>query len=306
MSPHHPAADAEASGERATAAPETAAPILELRGLRVDIAGSRILQGVDLTVPATGVTALMGRNGVGKTTTVRAVLGLLPDEGHITGGQVLFGAERHDITREPTHATVRRGIGYAPEDRGVFTQLTVAENLALAERPGGTPDYALVHELFPELEQRRDQRGGTLSGGQQQMVAIARTLLNENRLIIVDEPTKGLAPRVVSEVTEVLGRAAARVPMLLVEQNLAVIRQLADRAVVLDAGRVVHTGPAAELLADRERTTTLLGVGRAAELPAAEPGSGLTDANTDASNPGAGPDPVRGPGNGNSSKGADR
>jgi branched-chain amino acid transport system ATP-binding protein len=243
--------------------------MLEVRDLRVDIAGSRILQGVDFTVPAAGVTALMGRNGVGKTTTVRAVLGLLPQEGRITGGRVLFGPERADITAEPTHATVCRGIGYAPEDRGVFAQLTVAENLALAERRGGDCDYELVHELFPELKARRAQRGGTLSGGQQQMVAIARTLLNQNRLIIVDEPTKGLAPRVVGEVTEVLKRAAERVPMLLVEQNLAVIRELADRAVVLDAGRVVHTGDAVALLADRDRTTGLLGVGRAAGLTAA-------------------------------------
>ncbi|MDB1088000.1 ABC transporter ATP-binding protein [Streptomyces sp. ACA25] len=238
--------------------------ILDVQDLRVDIAGSRILQGVGFSVPATGVTALMGRNGVGKTTTVKAVLGLLPDEGRVTGGSVTFDGQ--DITREPTHRTIRRGIGYAPEDRGVFTQLTVAENLSLAERPGDRHDYPLVHELFPELLTRREQRAGTLSGGQQQMVAIARTLLNDNRLLVVDEPTKGLAPRVVAEVTEVLGRAAERVPMLLVEQNLAVIRKLADRAVVLDNGRVVHTGPAAELLADRDRTTTLLGVGRAAHL----------------------------------------
>ncbi|GAA1896333.1 ABC transporter ATP-binding protein [Streptomyces sodiiphilus] len=238
--------------------------ILSVDGLRVDIAGSRILQGVGFTVPATGVTALMGRNGAGKTTTVRAVLGLLPDEGRVTGGTVTFDGD--DITREPTHLTVRRGIGYAPEDRGIFGQLTVAENLTLAERAGGTHHYGLVHELFPELRERRAQRAGTLSGGQQQMVAIARTLLNDNRLIIVDEPTKGLAPRVVQEVTEVLRRAAGRVPMLLVEQNLAVIRELADTAVVLEAGKVVHTGPAADLLADRDLTTTLLGVGRAAHL----------------------------------------
>nr|WP_165987125.1 ABC transporter ATP-binding protein [Streptomyces sp. YIM 98790] len=240
-----------------------------MRELRVDIAGSRILQGVTFSVPATGVTALMGRNGVGKTTTVRAVLGLLPEEGRITGGTVRWAAAGPgdswaDITHEPTHRTVRRGIGYAPEDRGVFTRLTVAENLSLAERAGGgEPAYDLVHELFPELKARRGQAAGTLSGGQQQMVAIARCLLNDNRLVIVDEPTKGLAPRVVGEVAEVLARAAERVPMLLVEQNLAVIRKLAGQAVVLEAGRVAHTGPAAELLADRTRTTTLLGVGRA-------------------------------------------
>ncbi|MBU7598038.1 ABC transporter ATP-binding protein [Streptomyces sp. P38-E01] len=235
------------------------ATVLSVRDLHVEIGGSRILQGVTFDTAPGGVTALLGRNGVGKTTTVRAVLGLLPDGGRITGGAVtLDGA---DVTAEPTHRTVRRGIGYAPEDRGVFTRLTVAENLALAERPGGAHHYDLVHDLFPELLARRAQLAGTLSGGQQQMVAIARTLLNDNRLVIADEPTKGLAPRVVTEVAEVLERAAARVPLLLVEQNLAVVRRLATHAAVLDAGRVVHGGDAASLLADRELTTGLLGVG---------------------------------------------
>ncbi|TWD24112.1 amino acid/amide ABC transporter ATP-binding protein 2 (HAAT family) [Streptomyces sp. T12] len=237
----------------------TAPPILRVEGLDVDISGSRILTGVTFDVPASGVTALLGRNGVGKTTTIRAVLGLLPDGGRVTAGRVSFTGD--DITHEPTHRTVRRGIGYAPEDRGVFAGLTVAENLALAERPGVPHHYDLVHDLFPELAARRDQRAGTLSGGQQQMVALARTLLNDNTLVVVDEPTKGLAPRVVTEAAEVLERAAERVPLLLVEQNLAVVRRLARSAVVLDAGRVVHTGDARDLLADTARTTALLGVG---------------------------------------------
>ncbi|MFD5492940.1 ABC transporter ATP-binding protein [Streptomyces sp. NPDC001812] len=234
-------------------------PILTVSGLEVDIAGSHILKGIGFDVPASGVTALLGRNGVGKTTTIRAVLGLLPDGGRVTAGRVTF--DGHDITAEPTHRTIRRGIGYAPEDRGIFAGLTVAENLALAERPGSAHHYDLVHDLFPELATRSGQRAGTLSGGQQQMVALARTLLNDNALVVVDEPTKGLAPRVVTEATEVLERAAERVPLLLVEQNLAVVRRLARSAVVLDAGQVVHTGDARELLADAERTTALLGVG---------------------------------------------
>ncbi|MEU8620461.1 ABC transporter ATP-binding protein [Streptomyces sp. NPDC048623] len=233
-------------------------PVLTVSELSVQIAGSRILHGVGFEVAATGVTALLGRNGVGKTTTVRSVLGLLPDGGRVTGGRIVF--DGRDITREATHRIVCGGIGYAPEDRGVFAHLTVAENLALAERPGSAHHYDLVHDLFPELHTRRHQRAGTLSGGQQQMVAIGRTLLNDNRLIIVDEPTKGLAPRVVTEVAEVLERAAERVPLLLVEQNLAVVRRLAHDAVVLDAGHVVHTGGAQELLADRELATALLGV----------------------------------------------
>ncbi|MGH3628575.1 MAG: ABC transporter ATP-binding protein [Sciscionella sp.] len=226
---------------------------LELADVRVSIAGSSILQGVSLSVAASDVTALLGRNGVGKTTTVRAVLGLVPRTGRIS-----LGGE--EIADWDTHRIVRAGIGYAPEDRGVFAGLTVAENLELAERTGSEHDYDTVYELFPELRQRHRQQAGTLSGGQQQMLAIARTLLNDNRLIIADEPTKGLAPRVVAEVADALSRIADRVPLLLVEQNLAVVRRLARDAVVLSAGKVVHTGSVAQLLGDAERTRELLGV----------------------------------------------
>ncbi|MCQ8186929.1 ABC transporter ATP-binding protein [Streptomyces rugosispiralis] len=233
------------------------APLLTVRDLRVVIGDSHILHGVDLDVAARGTTALLGRNGSGKTTTVRGILGLVPRT-----GSVLLGGE--ETVRLATHSLVRRGIGYAPEDRGVFATLTVAENLRLAERPGaGQPAYDLVHELFPELGQRAGQAAGTLSGGQQQMVAIARTLLNGNRLIIADEPTKGLAPKVVTEVAQVLERAAEAVPVLLVEQNLAVVRRLARHCVVLADGRTAHRGPAAELLADADAARRLLGVGRA-------------------------------------------
>ncbi|MCX5395392.1 ABC transporter ATP-binding protein [Streptomyces sp. NBC_00102] len=231
-------------------------PLLSVRGLRVLIGGRHILHGVDLDVAPRGVTALLGRNGAGKTTTVRGVLGLVPR----TGSVLLDGGETVHL---PTHTLVRRGIGYAPEDRGIFAGLTVAENLRLAERPGGEPDYPLVHELFPELRTRAKQLAGTLSGGQQQMVAIGRTLLNSNRLIIADEPTKGLAPKVVTEVTEVLERAAEAVPVLLVEQNLAMVRRLATHLTVLADGRTAHQGPAAALLGDPEATRRLLGVGRA-------------------------------------------
>jgi branched-chain amino acid transport system ATP-binding protein len=236
--------------------PAAAEPLLRVRDLRVVIGGRHILHGVDLDVAAGGVTALLGRNGAGKTTTVRGVLGLAPRT-----GSVRFAGE--ETVRLATHTLVRRGIGYAPEDRGVFAALTVAENLRLAERPdAGEPAYALVHELFPELRQRARQAAGTLSGGQQQMVAIARTLLNGNRLIIADEPTKGLAPRVVTEVARVLERAALAVPVLLVEQNLAVVRRLAEHCVVLADGRTAHRGPAAELLADADAARRLLGVAR--------------------------------------------
>ncbi|MDP5311666.1 ABC transporter ATP-binding protein [Streptomyces poriferorum] len=239
----------------------TEQPLLDVTDLRVLIGGRHILHGVGLDVAGHGVTALLGRNGAGKTTTVRGILGLVPRSGSVR----LDGEETVAL---PTHALVRRGIGYAPEDRGVFAGLTVAENLRLAERRGaGEPAYALVHELFPELKQRARQLAGTLSGGQQQMVAIGRTLLNTNRLIIADEPTKGLAPKVVSEVAQVLERVAEAVPVLLVEQNLAVVRRLAAHCVVLADGRTAHRGPADVLLGDAEAARRLLGVGHGPLTP---------------------------------------
>jgi branched-chain amino acid transport system ATP-binding protein len=159
----------------------------------------------------------------------------------------------------PTHRIVRHRIGYVPEDRDVFTGLTVAENLRLAERDA-EPRYDLVYELFPELEQRGAQRAGTLSGGQQQMVAIARALLNDNRLLLVDEPTKGLAPALVADVARVLERLSELTTVLLVEQNLGVVRRIARDVVVLDGGRVVHAGGAQELLSQPELVRRLLSV----------------------------------------------
>jgi branched-chain amino acid transport system ATP-binding protein len=146
----------------------------------------------------------------------------------------------------------------------VFGGLTVAENLALAERRGSAHHPERVYELFPELQQRSRQLAGTLSGGQQQMVAIGRLLLNDNQVLLVDEPTKGLAPLLVAEVADVLARAAEEVTVLLVEQNLSVVRRMAADAAVVDNGRVVWTGPAPELLADADRTKELLGVATSA------------------------------------------
>lgn len=225
---------------------------LSLEDLKVSLGGSNVLQGVSFDVPARGVTALLGRNGVGKTTTLRAVLGLVPMSGRVE----LFGA---DLTGLPTHRIVQLGIGYVPEDRDVFGRLTVAENLRLAETGEGEARYDEVFALFPELAERAKQRAGTLSGGQQQMLAIARVLLYQRRLLIVDEPTKGLAPRLVSEVAALLERAAAQTTVLLVEQNVSVVRRLADRFVVLDHGEVVHAGEAGDL-ADSALVRRLLGV----------------------------------------------
>ena len=228
-------------------------PLLVVDDLHVHLGESHVLQGVSFAVEEGGVTALLGRNGVGKTTTMRAILGLVPR----TRGRVEL--DGHDVTRLRTHAIVRRGIGYVPEDRDVFAGLTVEENLRLAER-NGEPRYELVHDLFPELKQRAAQKAGTLSGGQQQMVAIARALLNPNPVLLVDEPTKGLAPMLVTEVAAALERAAELATVVLVEQNLAVVERLAKAIVVLDAGRVVWSGSARELLDDPERVRSLLGV----------------------------------------------
>jgi branched-chain amino acid transport system ATP-binding protein len=226
---------------------------LTVSDLHCHLGESHVLQGVSFDVEEGGVTALLGRNGVGKTTTLRAMLGLASR----TGGTVTLAGK--DITRLPTHQIIRRGVGYVPEDRDVFAGLTVEENLRLAERDAD-PRRGLVYDLFPELEARAAQRAGTLSGGQQQMVAIARALINDNRVLLIDEPTKGLAPLLVSQVADALERAAALATVLLVEQNLAVARRLAQRVVVLDAGRVVHAGPASELLVDEGLVRELLGV----------------------------------------------
>jgi branched-chain amino acid transport system ATP-binding protein len=233
-------------------------PVLAVRDLSVRIAGLHILQGVTFDVPPTGVTVLLGRNGVGKTTTLRALLGLTPRNGEVRGVARMSG---QDLLGQATHRLVRSGLGYVPEDRCVFAGLTVAENLRLAERRGATPAYDRVFALFPELRRRGKQRAGSLSGGQQQMLSIARVLLSDNRLLLIDEPTKGLAPKVVTEVAEVLERVATSVPVLLVEQNLAVVRRLARDAVVLAAGKVAWSGGAGELLGEPELTRSLLGVG---------------------------------------------
>jgi branched-chain amino acid transport system ATP-binding protein len=231
-----------------------AAPtLLAVRDLHVHLGQSHVLQGVSFDVPEGGVTALLGRNGVGKTTTLRAILGLVGRRGSIR-----FGDD--ELTGMQTHRIVRHSVGYVPEDRDVFTGLTVDENLRLAERDG-EPRYDLVYELFPELKERGSQRAGTLSGGQQQMVAIARALLNDNRLLLVDEPTKGLAPALVAEVARVLEHLAELTTVLLVEQNLGVVRRIAHDVVVLDQGRVVHAGEATEFLDRPELVKKLLSVG---------------------------------------------
>ena len=233
--------------------------VLRLTDVHAFIGESHILQGISFGVAPGRVTVLLGRNGAGKTTTLRTILGLVPAA---RGSIVLTGEE---IGRVSAHRIVRRGIGYVPEDRDVFGGLTVAENLRLAQRPGAPPARLQhAYALFPDLERRGGQRAGSLSGGQQQMVAIARALVNDNRLLLIDEPSKGLAPVVVAQVTEALTAIKhAGTTILLVEQNLPMARALGDDAVVVDDGRVVHVGPMAEVAADAALQARYLGVGEA-------------------------------------------
>jgi branched-chain amino acid transport system ATP-binding protein len=231
-----------------------AEPILVVEDLHAQRGEAHVLQGVSFAVAPRRVTAVLGRNGAGKTTTLMAIMGLLPARGRVTldGGDVL-GLSTHEL--------VRRGVGYVPEDREVFTQLTVLENLRLAARtPESTSRLEIVYELFPELEQRGRQRAGTLSGGQQQMVAIARSLLNPNRLLLIDEPSKGLAPIVISKLVAALETVVAETTVLLVEQNLRVAAKLATDALILDHGAIVYAGPMSTLLGDDAMTRQYLGV----------------------------------------------
>jgi len=231
--------------------------LLDVRDLNVFFGESHILQGVSFGVKRGGITGLLGRNGVGKTTTLRGILGMVPRT-----GSVVFDGE--ETTRLATHAIVRRGVAYVPEDRDVFAGLTVEENLRLAERAGAPLRYDLVYELFPELKQRAAQKAGTLSGGQQQMVALARALLNgDNRILLVDEPTKGLAPLVVRHVVDALRRAAEATTILLVEQNLSVAHSLVRDVVVLDQGRVSFTGNVDQLMGDPALARRHLGLAAA-------------------------------------------
>jgi branched-chain amino acid transport system ATP-binding protein len=224
---------------------------LEVKDLHVTINGSHILQGVNFYVPENKVTALLGRNGVGKSTTLKAIMGLNPGTGSIKFG----GTE---IVAMQTHKIVQMGLGYVPEDREIFASLTVKENLSLAERDA-KPNYDLVYSLFPELLTRTSQRAGTLSGGQQQMVAISRALLNQNKILVIDEPTKGLAPKLVTEVANALAHVADHSTMLIVEQNLALVKAIAQNIIVMDQGKVVFEG-GPENLQDESFVKSMLGV----------------------------------------------
>lgn len=214
---------------------------------------AHVIHDVSFDVAEHGVTALLGRNGVGKSTTLLAMMGLLPSTGSITVGGV-------EVIGMQTHLIAQLGIGYVPEDREVFATLSVGENFRLVERSGIESRYDLVFGLFPDLEGRLDQLAGTLSGGQQQMVSIGRALLNPASLLLIDEPTKGLAPTVIEGVVDALVTATSDTTVLLVEQNLWVAARLAKHAIVLDQGMVVYEGDMEALANDPDLAGKYLGV----------------------------------------------
>src|SRR5271169_915660 len=228
--------------------------VLEASGLNTYYGKSHILHGVSLTVNEGEVVALLGRNGAGKTTTLRTLVGLTPAR---EGSVKIFGK---NVTTWPSYRIAALGVGYVPEGRRIFSQLTVDENLRVPlERPGPWT-IERVYALFPRLAERKSNKGRQLSGGEQEMLAIARALLLNPRLLLLDEPSQGLAPIIVQEVFRVVADARKEgISVLLVEQNVRAAVEIADRAYVLDDGRVVYAGSAAEFAKDEERVRALAG-----------------------------------------------
>ena len=227
---------------------------IEIEDLHTYYGKSHILHGVSLSVAEGKLTTLLGRNGAGKTTTMRSVMNLTPPrQGHVR----VFGKE---TTRWPTFRIAAYGVGYVPEGRRIFPNLSVEENLKVPlERPGPWT-IPRVYQLFPRLEERRMNRGRQLSGGEQEMLSIARALLLNPRVLILDEPSQGLAPLIVREVFRIVSQMRDEgISVLLVEQNVRMSLEVADHAYVLDDGAIVYDGPAAELAADEERIQALAG-----------------------------------------------
>jgi branched-chain amino acid transport system ATP-binding protein len=231
--------------------------LLEVEDLHAYIGQHHILQGVSLRARRDAVTVILGRNGAGKTTTMRTIVGLLRPR----AGAIRF--EGRPIHGLPPYEIVRLGIGYVPEGQGIFATLTVDENLRVAmldENPESRDRLARIFALFPALERFRQSRAGTLSGGQKQMLSIARAFVNPNRLLLIDEPSKGLAPIIVEHLVAALREMKSQVTVLLVEQNFAMATALGDDFYLLDDGRTVHHGRMADLVHDHALKKRYLGV----------------------------------------------
>jgi branched-chain amino acid transport system ATP-binding protein len=218
---------------------------LELEGVQAGYGLSRVLHGVTLVARAGEVVSLLGRNGAGKSTTLKAAVGLV----EVTGGVVRF--DGRVITRRPTHEIGRLGVGYVPEDRRIFSDLTVAENLSVGARGTGVWSAARVYQFFPKLEELARRRAGSLSGGEQQMLTVARTLMGNPRVLLLDEPSEGLAPVIVRALGDQIAALKREgLTILLSEQNLKFAARLADRAYIIEKGEIRFEGPMASLMAD--------------------------------------------------------
>ena len=227
---------------------------LEAAGLHTFYGKSHILHGVGLAVKEGEIVALLGRNGAGKTTTLRSIMGLTPPR---EGSVKIFGQE---ASRMPTFQIAELGVGYVPEGRKIFANLSVEENLRVPLVRPGSWSIERVFKTFPRLAERRNNRGRQLSGGEQEMLSIARALLLNPKLLLLDEPSQGLAPLIVKEVFHIIeGMRADGISVLLVEQNVRVSLAIADRAYVLDDGAVIYSGAAADLAQDEERVRAMAG-----------------------------------------------
>ncbi len=232
--------------------------LLEAKGLHAGYGETKVLHGLDFAVQEGGVTALLGANGAGKTTTLRAICNMIK-----TQGEIWYGGERIDGVA--TETLVRRGIAHVPDGRGTFMELTVEENMRLGaytrKKRELAADFERMFGYFPRLRERYHQQAGTLSGGEQQMLAIARALLLRPRLLLLDEPSVGLAPLIVQEIFEIMGRIRAEESMsiLLVEQNAGMALNFAEQAYLLETGHIVMSGPAAEIRQDESVRRSYLG-----------------------------------------------
>jgi branched-chain amino acid transport system ATP-binding protein len=231
--------------------------LLEVRDIHVHYGKIAALKGITLDVADGEIVALIGANGAGKSTTLKTISGLRP----LSGGQIVFDGQ--DISKLAGHKRVRLGIGQAPEGRGIFPGMTVQENLlmgAYARKGSVSRELATVYELFPRLAERRSQFGGTMSGGEQQMLTIGRALMTHPKVLLLDEPSMGLAPMLVTQIFEIIKEINSRgTTVLLVEQNAHQALQLAHRAYVLETGRIFKSAAASELLHDPEVRAAYLG-----------------------------------------------